>query len=88
MRQQVVERDLAVDGGPDYRAAVGALKVPPHDLVEAAVAQHQGLELEAARAQQVDGLLVLVRETEGVVVPPAIKQILVDRYCLYHGSAE
>ena len=64
-----MERDLAVDGGPDDGPPVRALEVAPHDLVEASVAQHQGLELEAAGAEEVDRLLVLVGEAEGVVVP-------------------
>ena len=42
--------------------AVCALKVAAHNFVESTVAEHEGLELEAARAQQVDRLLVLVRK--------------------------
>ena len=56
---------------PDDRSPVGALEVPPHDLVEPPVGEDEALELEAARPQQVHRLLVLVREPEGVVVPPA-----------------
>ena len=56
---------------PDDRSPVGALEVPPHDLVEPSVGEDEALELEAARPQQVHRLLVLVGEPEGVVVPPA-----------------
>ena len=49
--------DPAVDGGPDDGAAVGALEVAAHDLVEAAVAQDEALQLQAAGAEQVHSFL-------------------------------
>jgi hypothetical protein len=51
-------------GSPSVRT----LKVPAHDLVQLPVTQHQRLELETARAQQVDRFLVLVRKPKVVTV--------------------
>jgi hypothetical protein len=44
--------------------SVRALKVAAHNFVEPTVTEHERLELEAARSQQVNGLLVLVRKPE------------------------
>ncbi len=44
--------------------SVRALEVAAHNFVEPTVTEHEGLELEAARSQQVNGLLVLVRKPE------------------------
>ncbi len=68
----------AVDRRPDHGLPVRALKVSSHDLVEPPVAQHQALQLEAAGAQQVDGLLVLVGE------PVQEKNVL--KLCTIHMS--
>ena len=74
MREEVEEVDPAVDGGPHDAAEVGPLKVGPHDLVQLAVAEHEGLDPEAAGPQHVDGLLVLFGEPQLVPVPPGERE--------------
>merc|ERR1719507_561715 len=73
--KQVVQRHLAVDSCADNTRSVGALKVASHDLVQLPVTQTHAFKLETFRSQQVDGLLVLVRKPEGVIVPPEFKSL-------------
>merc|ERR550532_2209760 len=73
--KQVVQRHLAVDGCADDAGSVGALKVASHDLVQLPVTQTHAFKLETFCPQQVNGLLVLVRKPEGVVVPPEFKSL-------------
>ncbi len=44
--------------------SVRALEVAAHNFVKPTVTEHERLELEAARSQQVNGLLVLVGKPE------------------------
>ena len=67
-----MQSNSTVDRGPDDRPAVRSLKVAPHNLVQLSVAQHHALEVQASRPQEIDGLLVLVGESERVVVPPEL----------------
>jgi hypothetical protein len=48
----------------DLLPSVRALEVAAHNFIEPTVTEHERLELEAARSQQVNGLLVLVRKPE------------------------
>ena len=48
--QEVVQTDFAVDRGPDDRPPVGSLEVSLHDLVQLAVTQHHGLQLQTLRS--------------------------------------
>ena len=68
VRQKVVEADFTVDRGPDHRPPVGSLEVALHDLVEFAVAEHHGLELQTFRPQQINGLLIFIRKSRNNIV--------------------
>ena len=48
--EKVVEADLAVDGRPDDGPPVGSLEVSLHDLVQLAVTQYHGLQLQTLRS--------------------------------------
>ena len=61
--EKVVETDFAVDRGPDHGPPVGSLEVSLHDLVEFAVTEHHGLQLQTFGPQQVNGLLIFIRES-------------------------
>ena len=62
--EKVVETDFAVDRGPDDGPPVGSLEVPLHDLVEFAVTEHHGLQLETLGPQQINGLLIFIGKSK------------------------
>ena len=64
IREKVVEADFAVDRGPDHGPPVGSLEVSLHNLVEFAVTEHHGLQLETFCPQQVNGLLIFIRKSK------------------------
>ena len=66
--EKVVETDFAVDRGPDHGPPVGSLEVSLHDLVEFAVTEHHGLQLETFCPQQINGFLIFIRKSKNKIV--------------------
>ena len=62
--QKVVEADFAVDRGPDHGPPVGSLEVSLHNLVQFAVTEHHGLQLETFCPQQINGFLIFIRKSK------------------------
>jgi len=73
--EEVVDCDTRIDRGSDHRSSVRSLEVSFHDLVELSVTEDKRLQGQAPRPQQINGFLVLIRESECVVVPSELQSL-------------